>query len=83
MLLAKVIKTRLVIADVIYVKQIKLGNAGATELNESKQEDRYERAKNSIDVEQPEVRATVIYAEDIEADEVRAKQVFAQQIQYF
>lgn len=82
-LLAKVIKTKLLIADVIYVKQIKIGVARIDEMSESKQEKRYESAKNSPDVEQSSVRASVVYAEDIEADEVQAKQVFAQQIQYF
>ena len=82
-LLAKVIKTKVLIADVVYTKQIKLAVFGSTQLIESKQEGRYERAKGSGDLVQPDIRASVIYAEDIEAYEVRAKQVFAQKIQNF
>ncbi|MDX2022915.1 MAG: hypothetical protein SF187_21960 [Deltaproteobacteria bacterium] len=82
-LMAKVIKTKLLVADVIYTKQIKLGVARIGEMSESKQEKRYEMAKGAADIDQPSVRANVIYAEDIEADEVQAKQLFAQEIQYF
>lgn len=80
--MAKVIKTKLLIADIIYTKQIKLGVARIGEMTESKQDKRYELASGSPDINQPTVRATVVYAEDIEADEVQAKQLFAQQIQY-
>jgi hypothetical protein len=82
-LTAKVIKTKLLIADVVYTKQIKVGVARVGKMQESPQERRYELAKNAADVEQAIVRASVVYAEDIEADEVQAKQLFAQHIKYF
>ncbi|MDZ4697426.1 MAG: hypothetical protein SGI86_19985 [Deltaproteobacteria bacterium] len=81
-LVAKIIKTKLLIADIIYVKQIKLGVARIGEMNESKEEKRYQRANGSADVERSTVRAGVVYAEDIEADEVQAKQLFAEKIQF-
>lgn len=82
-LIAKVIKTKLLVADIIYVKQIKIGVARIGTITESPQERRYELAKDAPDVNQPTVRYTIVYAEDIEADEVEAKQVFAQKVQYF
>ncbi len=82
-LVAKVIKTQLLIADIIYTKQIKLGVARIGEIRESQQENRYEPTNGAPDIEQPTVRAGVVYAEDIEANEVQANQLFAQKIQYF
>ena len=81
--MAKGIKTKLLIADIIYTKQIKLRVARIGEMTESKQDKRYELSNGSPDISQSTVRATVVYAEDIEADEVQAKQLFAHQIQYF
>lgn len=82
-LIAKVIKTQLLIADIIYTKQIKIGVARIGEMRESQGENRYERTNGAPDIEQPTVRAGVVYAEDIEANEVQANQLFAQKIQYF